>query len=119
METQAKLMYLRASPRKLKLVIDLVRGQRLTEALKQLAAMPQAAAKPVHKLLRSAAANAKNNLKFEGTLWLTRIEVGQGPVLRRWRPAAHGAAHPIRRPTAHLRVVLSDVAPKKTKTAKK
>jgi large subunit ribosomal protein L22 len=109
-------MYLRASPRKLKLVIDLVRGHKLPEALLQLEAMPQAVAKPVAKLLRSARANAKNNQKFtEGDLWVSRIEVGQGSVLKRWHPAAHGSAHPIRRPTAHLKVVLSDVKPAKTK----
>ncbi|MDP3986560.1 MAG: 50S ribosomal protein L22 [Candidatus Veblenbacteria bacterium] len=111
MEVRAKLMNLRASPRKLKLVVDLVRGRKLTEALRQLDAMPQGVARPVAKLLRSAAANAKNNHKLESELWLTRVEVGQGQVLKRWRPAAHGSAHPIRRPTAHIKLVVSDVKP--------
>ncbi|HLD85923.1 MAG TPA: 50S ribosomal protein L22 [Patescibacteria group bacterium] len=115
MEVRAKIMYLRASARKLKLVIDLVRGRQLREALLQLDNLPQAVARPVAKLLRSAAANARNNLKFgDGDLWVSRLEVGQGPALKRWRPAAHGVAHPIHRPTAHLKVVLSDVKPSKS-----
>lgn len=112
MEFKAQARYLRVSPRKLKLVVDLVRRQRLDKALLQLASLPQAAAKPVLKLLRSAEANARHNYKFnQGELWISRIEVGQGPRLKRWRPAARGAAHPIHRPTAHLKVVLSDVKP--------
>jgi large subunit ribosomal protein L22 len=106
-------MHLRASPRKLKLVVDLVRGKKLYEGLKQLEFMAQAAARPITKLLRSAEANAKNNHKFsDGELWISRFEVGQGPVLKRWRPAARGSAHPIRRPMAHLKLVLSDIKPK-------
>lgn len=118
MEVRAKIMNLRASPRKLKLVIDLVRGKQMTEALTQLDHMPQSMARPVAKLLRSAQANAKNNDKFEGVLWISRIEVGQGTVLKRWRPAAHGTAHPIRRPMAHVKVVLSDIKPAKSKSGK-
>ena len=121
MEFKAKIMNLRASPRKLKLVADLVRGKKLAEALQQLDASLLALAKPVVKLLRSAEANAKNNHKFgEGVLWVSKIEVGQGPVLKRWRPAARGSAHPIRRPMAHLKLELSDINPKsKTKVATK
>lgn len=117
-EVSAKLMHLRASPRKLKLVIDLVRGKKVTEALTQLDAMSQIVARPVAKLIRSAKANAKSNLKFDGDLWISRIEVGQGPVLKRWRPAAHGSAHPIRRPMAHLKLVLSDNKPHSAKSGK-
>jgi len=111
MEVTAKLMYLRASPRKLKLIADTVRGRKVSDSLSQLQVRPQASALAVAKLLRSARANAKANQKFEGELWVKSIEVGQGPVLKRWRPAAHGAAHPIRRPMAHIKVVLSDLKP--------
>ncbi len=111
-------MNLRASPRKLKLVADLVRGKLLGEALVQLDHIPLAVAKPLAKLLRSAAANAKNNNKIEGNLWVNRIEIGQGPVLKRWRPAAHGSAHPIRRPMAHIKLILTDTKPVKGKVGK-
>lgn len=119
MEYKAKILYLRSSPRKLKLVIDLVRGKKLDQALLQLANSPKIVARPVIKLLRSAQANAKNNFKFTGSdLWVKKIEVGQGPRLKRWRPAARGAAHPIHRPTAHLKVVLTDTPPDKKFTKK-
>lgn len=112
MNVSAKLSFLRQSPRKVKLVIDMVRGTKLERALEQLAVLPQAAALPVRKLLQSAAANASNNYKLTpANLWVKTIEVGQGPVLKRWTPRAMGRATPIRRPTCHIRVVLSDETP--------
>jgi len=112
METTAKLSFIRLSPRKAKLVVDLVRGAKLERALTELRLLPQAAAKPVLKLLQSAAANARQNNKLAiADLWVSRIEVGQGPRLKRWQPRAMGRATPIQRPTAHIRVVLSDQAP--------
>lgn len=114
MNVSAKLRYARLSPRKVKLVIDVVRGKTLQRALDQLAVLPQMAARPVAKLLNSAAANASHNFKMEvGRLWVKEIMVGQGPALKRWKPRAMGRATPIRRPTAHLTVVLSDEAPKR------
>ena len=109
MDVNAKLSFLRQSPRKVKLVIDMVRGHKLSYALEQLAVLPQAAALPVRKLLQSASANATNNYKLSSAnLWVKTIEVGQGPVLKRWTPRAMGRATPIRKPTCHIRVVLSD-----------
>ncbi len=109
MDVTAKLSFLRSSPRKVKLVIDTVRRLPLSRALEQLNVLPQAAAKPVAKLIRSAAANATNNFKLDvKTLWVKEIMVGQGPRLKRWRPRAMGRATPIKRPTAHITVVLSD-----------
>lgn len=108
MEITARLRFARLSPRKTKLVIDLVRGLPVKRALEQLAVMPQAPAKSVGKLISSAVANARHNYKVMSDLWIKRIEVGQGPVLKRWTPRAMGRATPIRRPTAHLKVVLTD-----------
>lgn len=114
MDVSAKLRYTRLSPRKAKLVIDLVRGRTLTEALQQLKVMPQGAARSVAKLLASAAANASHNQKLEvAKLWVKRIEVGQGPRLKRWMPRAMGRATPVQKPTAHITVVLSDEAPRR------
>jgi large subunit ribosomal protein L22 len=109
MEVQAKLRFLRASPRKVKLVIDMVRRLPLARALEQLAVLPQAAARPVIKLINSAAANAVNNNKLDKKkLWIKSVVVGQGPRLKRWRPRAMGRATPIHKPTCHIIVVLSD-----------
>jgi large subunit ribosomal protein L22 len=109
MDVSAKLSFHRSSPRKVKLVIDTVRRLPLGKALEQLSVLPQAAAKPVAKLIASAAANATNNFKLErAALWVKEITVGQGPRLKRWRPRAQGRATPILRPTSHLKVVLSD-----------
>jgi len=117
MDVSAQLNFLRSSPRKVKLVIDTVRRMPLQRALEQLAVLPQAAAQPVAKLIRSAAANATNNFKLDAkALWVKEITVGQGPRLKRWRPRAMGRATPILRPTAHIAVVLSD--DKKVKSAK-
>lgn len=111
MEVSARLSYARLSPRKVKLAIDLVRGLPISRALQQLKVLPMGVAKPLVKLLASAAANARHNRKVEPAgLWVKRIEVGQGPVLKRYTPRAQGRATPIRRPTAHVNVVLSDEA---------
>lgn len=114
MEVSAKLRYVHLSARKAKLVLDVVRGRLLADALVQLSMMPQGAARPVAKLLASAAANATNNNKLEAAkLWVKRIEVGQGPRLKRWLPRAMGRATPIQKPTSHVTVVLSDEAPRR------
>ncbi|MFZ5391108.1 MAG: 50S ribosomal protein L22 [Patescibacteria group bacterium] len=113
MEVQAQLRFARLSPRKVKLVIDLVRGKTLSEAVRQLGSLSKAPAKPVMKLLKSAAANGKANFKAEpAEWWIKTILVNQGPVLKRWQPKAMGRATPLRRPTSHIKVILSDVAPK-------
>ncbi|MFA4818803.1 MAG: 50S ribosomal protein L22 [Patescibacteria group bacterium] len=109
MDTSAQLRFARLSPRKTKLVIDLVRGLPLSRALEQLKVMPQLPARAVSKLLNSAAANARHNDKVTAPeLWIKRIEVGQGPVLKRWLPRAMGRATPLRRPTSHIKVMLTD-----------
>lgn len=116
----AQLKFLRASPRKVKLVIDMVRGLSYERALEQLSVMRQGQAKPVKKLLESAAANAKSKFELAASkLWVSKIEVGQGPRLKRWTPRAMGRATPILRPTCHIRVVLTDVASQKTKDSTK
>lgn len=116
MDIKVQLKFARLSPRKTKLVADLVRGREVTQALTQLKVVSMAPAKPLAKLLASGLANAKHNYKQETTgWWIKTIEVGQGPVLRRWMPRAQGRATPIRRPTAHVKVVLTNEAPKSAK----
>ncbi len=117
MNATAQLNFLRMSPRKVKLVIDLVRGLRSDVALDRLTVLPQSAALPVAKLIRSAVANCKPVGEFKTTnVWIQQIMVGQGPSLKRFTPRAMGRATPIRRPTSHIQVVVGDTAPRKRKT---
>jgi len=109
MEVIAKARNIRISPRKIRLVIDLVRGMDAGDALAQLAFFRKAAAKPVSKLIRSAMANAEHNFKLDaGTLYVKKIFADAGPVLHRWRARAFGRAAPIRKRGAHITVVLEE-----------
>lgn len=107
MEVSAKARHVRMTPRKVRLVADLVRGMDLAAAEAQLTFVRKAAARPVLKLLRSAKANAEHNFKLEpSSLFIKTITVDGGPVLHRWRARAHGRAAPIRKRTSHITVVL-------------
>lgn len=116
----AKLSYLRMSPRKVRLVVDMIRGRKVAKALEILTLSKKLAARPVMKLLNSAIANAKNNFQL-GTenLAITSIMVDGGPMLKRWMPKAHGRATPIRERTSHINLVLSEVAKQPAKKVKK
>jgi large subunit ribosomal protein L22 len=106
-EVNAQLKFLRMSPRKVRLLADLIRGRRVDTAIKTLSVMNKRAAKPVLKLVLSAIANAKHNFALnEQTLKVKSITVDGGPVLKRWMPRAHGRATPVRERTSHIKVVL-------------
>ena len=106
-EVMAKLRYLRMSPRKTRLVVDVIRGSRVEEAIAQLKVMPKAAARPVLKLLNSAVANAEHNFKLDKKLLVVKkIFVDVGPVLKRSKPRAFGRATPIHRRTSHITIIL-------------
>ncbi len=107
-EVTAKLRFLRMGPRKVRLVADMIRGKKVSQALDVLSVLPKRAARPVLKLLNSAVANAKHNheLKMED-LKISQIYVDGGPVLKRSMPKAHGRATPIRERTSHINLVLS------------
>lgn len=113
METTATLKNLRVSPRKVRLLTDLIKGMTVAEALVQLEYARKHASRPILKLLRSAVANAthNHNLKPE-TLMVTNAFVDGGAILYRWMPRAMGRATPLRKRTAHITIVLSgDVDP--------
>ncbi len=120
MAVTAKLSFLRMSPRKVRLVADLIRGKRVVKALEILSLSRKAAARPLVKLLNSAIANAKHNNKLEvENLVLKTIMVDGGPMLKRWMPKAHGRATPIRERTAHITMELLEFVPvAKKKTTK-
>ncbi|GAB4261704.1 MULTISPECIES: 50S ribosomal protein L22 [Deferrisoma] len=109
MEAKATLRYLRMSPRKVRLVADLVRGRRVEEAIRILRFTPRRASLPVRKVIESAVANAENNHGLDiDQLWVREIRVDEGPTLKRWRPRARGRATPIMKRTSHVAVVLEE-----------
>ncbi|HEY3307149.1 MAG TPA: 50S ribosomal protein L22 [Desulfuromonadaceae bacterium] len=109
MESSAKLKSIRLSPRKTRLVVDLVRGKGIQDALNSLRFMPQPSAKLIIKLLRSAVANAEQKgVSDVDRLFVKTIFVDGGAVLKRFVPRAMGRASKIRKPTSHITVTLSD-----------
>lgn len=109
MGPSARLRWLRISPRKVRLVVDLIRGVPVNEAINLLRFSPKAAARPVSKLLLSAVANADNKGKYDlDKLVVQTIFVDEGPTWRRWLPRAMGRATRIRKRTSHVTVILDE-----------
>ena len=104
---KAVLRYLRMSPRKVRLVVDTVRGLKVEAALNALDFTHKSAARPVAKLLRSAIANAVRKDYDVDQLLVKRIFVDEGPTLRRWLPRALGRATRIRKRTSHITIELA------------
>lgn len=108
MKITAKLNYLRIAPRKVRLLADLIRGKKVSQARAILDFSLKKGARPLKKLLESGVANAKNNFQLaEEDLWLSEIKVDEGPKLKRWRARARGRAAEIQKKTSHLTLVLS------------
>jgi ribosomal protein L22 len=107
---RASAKYVRIAPRKARLVADQVRGMHIEQARALLAFSPRDAARDIHKLIDSAAANAENNHDLVGDeMRITSITVDEGPTLRRFRPRALGRATPINKRTSHIAVALTPV----------
>jgi ribosomal protein L22 len=107
---RASAKYVRIAPRKVRLVADQVRGMHIEQARALLAFSPRDAARDIHKLIDSAAANAENNHDLIGDeMRITSITVDEGPTLRRYRPRALGRATPINKRTSHIAVALTPV----------
>lgn len=105
---RAKLSYLRISPRKVRLVADLIRGKRVDEAQAFLTFTAKKATEPLLKLLRQAIANAKQNSAMVGQpLYISKIIVNEGAKMKRWRPRARGSAYEIQKKTSHITLTLS------------
>lgn len=110
MEARAELRHARISARKVKIVIDLIRGKNAKEAIAILKYTNKAAAPMVEKLVKSAIANAVNNNKMDETkLYISEIYANQGPTMKRILPRAKGSADRIRKRTSHIVVVLKEV----------
>lgn len=109
METRAVAKYVRISPRKVRLVMDQIRGKRVEEAINLLTFSPQKGAFLLKKLVHSALANAEANTNVDvDTLYIKRVFADEGPTLKRFRPRAMGRATRIRKRTSHLTVILDE-----------
>lgn len=108
-EAKAVAKYIRTAPRKLRLVIDLVRGKDVKEALTILKFTPQRAARVLEKVLYSARANAEDKYKIDGDdLFVYKAFVDQGPTMKRWIPRAQGRASAIHKRTSHVTFVVKE-----------
>jgi large subunit ribosomal protein L22 len=106
----ATAKYLKGSTRRAHLVTEAIKGRRVEEAAALLQYMPQAAARDVAKVLRSATANAENNHNLSAEdLYVADAQANMGPgVIKRWQPRAQGRAFPIHKPMTHITIVVED-----------
>lgn len=108
MQATAKATYVRIAPRKIQVVLDLIRNQSADKAAAVLKHTPKAACEPLAKLLKSAVANAEvKNMDVE-RLYIAECSVSQGPTLKRMRPRAQGRAFRINKKTSHITLVLKE-----------
>ncbi len=115
----AQLKTYRQSPRKVRLVSDLVKGKGVSEALELLSVTTKSAARPLRKLLLSAVKNAKNAFDVdEKSLYVKDFRVDAGAVLKRSMPRARGSAFQILKRTSHISLVLGERAPVKSVKSK-
>lgn len=109
MEAKAHARSIRIAPRKIQLVVDLIRGKQVGEAIAILRHTPKAASPVVEKLLNSAIANAEHNYSLDvNKLVVTQVFVNQGPTMKRFRPRAMGRASRINKRTSHITLVVSE-----------
>lgn len=111
MEARAIARYVRISPRKVNIVLSLIRGKSVKEALAILKFTPKAASEVVTKVVKSAAANAENNHEMNpDNLYIAETYADQGPTLKRFKPHAQGRAFRINKRTSHITVVVKERA---------
>lgn len=121
MEIVAIQKYLNTSPRKIRLVADLVRSMKPKAALGVLKFTRQAAAKPLSKAINTALSNARQQNIVVEDLIFKKMEVNEGPVLKRFRAGSRGRAKPYKKRISHIKIVLSDelIVDSKEKNVKK
>lgn len=109
MQAKAVAKTVRIAPRKVRLVVDLIRGKQVGEAVAILNLTPRAASPIVEKVLKSAMANAEHNYEMDvNSLVVEQVFVDEGPTLKRFRPRAMGRASQINKRTSHITIVLSE-----------
>ena len=110
MEIIARAKYVQMSPRKLRLVANLIKGLKATDAKWQLTFNKKIASRPLLKVLDAAVANATSNFNLsKDNLKIKTLTVDGGPAIKRWQPRAHGRATPIRRETSHVKLILTEI----------
>ena len=124
MEIIAKSKHIRMSPRKLRLVVDSLRGLSVNEVMIALQHLNRRAVKPLLLIFKQAVGNAVNNYGFKkADLRVKEMQVGEGPTLKRWQAVSRGRARRINKRTSHLRIVLegqeTQNGKRKTKDAKR
>ncbi len=119
-EAKATATFVRMSPRKVRLVLDTIRGKYAEEAYDQLRFTPNHAAAEIGKVLRSAVANAQNNYELDADLLkVVRCYVDCGPTMKRVQPRAQGRAYRILKRSAHITVIVAEGAERPTKGGKR
>ena len=109
MEAKATAKYVRISPRKVKIVCDLIRGKSVPQAIAILMATPKAASEVLVKVLKSAAANAENNHQMDPEkLYVSETYANPGPIIKRMMPRAQGRGYRINKRTSHITVVVKE-----------
>ena len=109
MESRASAQYVRMSPRKVRIVCDIIRGKDTKQALAILDATPRAAAEVIRKVLKSAVANAENNFGMNpDNLYISQIYADSGMIIKRYQPRAKGRGYRINKRTSHITVVVKD-----------
>ncbi|PIE57957.1 MAG: 50S ribosomal protein L22 [Desulfobulbus propionicus] len=109
METKAVAKYIRISPQKARLVADVIRGMDVESAITTLRFMPKKAARILKKVVESAVANADQNDSIDvDTLYVKKVFIDGGPMLKRFRPRAQGRATKILKRTSHITVVVDE-----------
>lgn len=109
MQAKAVLNTVRIAPRKARLVLDLIRGKQVGEAVAILKLTPKAASPIIEKLLKSALANAEHNYEMDvNNLVVSQAYANEGPTLKRFRPRAQGRASAINKRTSHITIVVSE-----------
>ncbi len=122
MEARARARFIRMPPRKMRQVVDLIRGRGVEESMQTLHFLKRAARIPVEKVLRSAVANVFNTKEgaqlHPSDLYVSEVFVDEGPALKRFQPAPMGRATPIRKRTAHITIVVCSKEGTKSAAAK-
>ena len=109
MEARAQVNYVRISPRKVKIVLDLIRNKPVDVAIAIMRNTPKAACEPIEKLIKSAAANAETNHNMDkNNLYVAECYVCPGPIMKRIMPRAQGRAYRILKRTSHVTIVLKE-----------
>lgn len=109
MKIQAKLKNLRISPRKARIVTNLLKNMDVNEALIQIKYIVKKSSKPIEKLLKSAIANAENNFGLDkNNLYVYDVQVGEGVKFKRWLPRAFGRATPLIKRSCHIVITLAE-----------